>query len=259
MSFSMVAVLILLISSISLTLVSQSHNGTEGSSISSIQRMDSLSEQVATECEAAAYSCALALASDGTLDSDLVQTYYPTFLDQQLTQIFPRNLGGYVISVNCSDLHLDVLTMPAGGSPGFDDGSDGTSDPAAIPAYLTLTGIIKVNISRSLEFLVSDHDVDRGVYLPAPLLEGRLDRYQRLTEGGSSLLWRTVHSELAALLQLRLLTYGSVGPQASDDLLTETDARNAYTLATILLQVACFRACDPKLFDSFISPRRGRS
>ena len=144
--------------------------------------------------------------------------------------------------------------MPEGGSPGFYEGSDGPSDPAAIPAYLTLTGIIKVNVSRSLEYLVSDHDLERGVYLPAPLLEGRLDRYQRLTEGGSSLLWRTVHSELAALLQLRLLAYGSVGPRASDDLLTETDARNAYTLATILLQVACFRACDPKLFESFIPP-----
>ena len=90
MSFSMVAVLILLISSISLTLVSQSHNGTEGSSLSSMQRMDSLSEQVATECEATAYSCALALASDGTLDSGLVQAYYPTFLNQQLTQILPE-------------------------------------------------------------------------------------------------------------------------------------------------------------------------
>ena len=174
-------------------------------------------------------------------------------LNQQLTQIFPRNLGGYVISVNCSDLHLDVLTMPEGDALGFDV-PDRTSGPFAIPAYLTLSGLIRVNISRSLEFLVSEHDVNRGVYLPAPLLEGRLDRYQSLSEGGSSLLWRAVQSELAALLQMRLLTYGSVGPRACDNLLTETDARNAYTLASILLQVACFRACDPKLFDSFIVP-----
>ncbi len=259
MSFSMVAVLILLISSVSLAMVSQSHNGTEGSSISSLQRMDALSEQVAKECEAAAYTYALALVTDGTLDCNLVQAYYPTFLDQQLTHTFPRNLGGYIISVNCSDIHLDVLTMSTGDSLGFEVGSNGTSGTVTTPAYLTLTGMIKVNVSRSMEFLVTDHDVDRGVYLPAPLLEGRLDRYQHFTEGGSSLLWRTVHSELSAFLQLRLLTYGSIGPRAIEDILTETDARNAYALATILLQVACFRTCDPKLFDSIHSPRRGRS
>ncbi|MFA5312046.1 MAG: lamin tail domain-containing protein [Methanomassiliicoccales archaeon] len=254
MAFSMVAVVILLISGVAVTTITS--NAIDSSSDgggSRSSKMDEFASDVEQIVSDTAYLVGLSVLN-GTyaVDPSSVQTLFQEGVSCSISESFPVTHGSYVASIGTYSLYL--VQMPAAGydipSGQFESGTSN------INAFFRVCGTAELNITCPQGQLIQNITIDRPIYLPLPLLESIWDCFESFVQDDGSLLWKMVRYEVTALVQMRLYqnTFSLNGPDWSNEVLTEIDVQNAIVLSMILLQRSVFSIYDEDLLDDLVSP-----
>lgn len=253
MSFSVAAVLILVLAGASVVILGQASR-TQDDIQERAERLDRMMQAAREESEVAeqaAYALALNLGrsssglNESTLDakfreawSDLVSEEYPKALPPFRAQMGPSDVG----------LSYLRLTLAESDAAGFSSNGSIEWGDSSIPAYLSLTGNVTVIVEQGAEFVQQAHEFERSIYLPLPFLQDRLESFSRSFEGQKNDYENSVRYMLSALTQARALSgYGAAqdGELGTGQILTDQDADDALKLASALMQLRSFRTCDP--------------
>lgn len=263
MPFSVVAVLILVLSSASIVLIFGMNLRNGGASLSNdaIQSMKDVASRCSVEFEQTSYGLAIdVVRRNGALNESLLHNEFSILMRESIATDYPKYVGGFEICINesevslaflrmtLSDLYLELASSEVGGPAGW--------NMSTVPAYLSLSGTFAVVVTGSRGFLVKQFEIDRGLYVPVPLIANRLQAFTDALSGGKSEFENVVRYELSALAQDRALKgfgLGSMdGVQGTNDILTEQDVLNAINLALLLEQGTHIRSFDEECLRSFI-------
>ncbi|MDD1768672.1 MAG: hypothetical protein LUQ55_01660, partial [Methanomassiliicoccales archaeon] len=212
MPFSIVAVLILVLSSASIVLICGMNLRNESASTSTdaIVSMREVASKCAVEFEQTSYGLAIdAVRKVGALNESLLRLEFNTLLQERIANDYPRYASGFKVYVNESEVSLSFLRMALSDLyPGL-TGTDGEGmvrwNMSSVPAYLSISGTFTVVVNGSRGFLVKQFEIDRELYIPLPLISNRLQAFSDALSGGRSEFENIVRYELSALAQDRVL------------------------------------------------------
>ena len=268
MPFSIVAVLILVLSSASIVLICGMNLRNESASTSTdaIVSMREVASKCAVEFEQTSYGLAIdAVRKVGALNESLLRLEFNTLLQERIANDYPRYASGFKVYVNESEVSLSFLRMALSDLyPGL-TGTDGEGmvrwNMSSVPAYLSISGTFTVVVNGSRGFLVKQFEIDRELYIPLPLISNRLQAFSDALSGGRSEFENIVRYELSALAQDRVLRGFGLGSrdgeQGTDEILTEQDVVNAINLALLLEQGSHIRCFDEDFTRSLIERLSG--
>lgn len=252
MAFSLAAVMILLVSTISVALITadSSRMRSNGSNSTSIDEMEAGLNEASAKVEETAYLVARTILNGTDVtDQKVVQSMFQNDLNRTLNDLFPWAKGQYTITLTGHDISLAILAMDQGAisaPSSFNYGGE-------MSAFYRLTGIAYLNISHEGDYLAKDYRMERDIFMPQPLLQGVWNDFSSAMDGGNSQLWRCVRYELTSLLQFRILRSPDLttGSLQTNSMLDSDDIENAIVMALILQEVQSFHAYDPDLMGLF--------
>ncbi|QLH75434.1 MAG: lamin tail domain-containing protein [Methanomassiliicoccales archaeon] len=246
MAFSMVAIILLLISSVAVATISSHTNGPSN-------RGDSISESVEVEINeiqelvnSLAFSSAMNALNISANDDTKLQANFQRTIDEQLGRTFPLIDGNYEVTLRSENI---MITEMPGAKVGIGNGDVGSN----MLAFFRVVGKAEICILSSSVISVRNITVDAPIYCPLPMLREAWKCFEILISNSDSMLWQIVRYEITALVQLRTYqwSFSSLGSMIIDQLLSEEDIWNAIVLATILLQRSTFSQYDHGLLGSF--------
>ncbi|MDD1767875.1 MAG: lamin tail domain-containing protein [Methanomassiliicoccales archaeon] len=263
MPFSVVAVLILVLSSASIVLICGMNLKEDGASVSveDIESMREVASRCSIEFEQTSYGLAIdAVREVGALNESLLRREFESLIRERLAIEYPKLVGGFDVRINESDVSLSFLRMALNDLyPEMTNaGQEATVDwkMSSVPAYLLLTGTFTVEVKSTSGFLARHFEISRELYLPLPLISNRLQALSDALSGGKSEFENIVRYELSALAQERVLRgFGSSsrdGGQGTDEILTKEDVVNAINLAVLLEQGSHLRSFDEDFIMTFV-------
>jgi len=255
MPFSIVAVLILVLSSASIVLICGMNlrNETGSYSNESIGVLKSTSSKCSLEFEQAAYVLAIDAIRDASpVNESALCGQFRMLLNSYIAQDYPRYVSGSKIDLNNTNITLIFLRMtmnelyPELASPDTSDSLRWNGE--TIPAYFALSGSYEIVVKGSRGSLIKRYDLNKELHIPVPLLSNRLQAFSSALSGGRSEFENIVRYELSALAQDRVLRgYGSGsrdGENGTGQILTNQDVTNAINLALLLEQRRYLRNVD---------------
>ena len=246
MPFSMIAVLILVLSSTSIALVYGMDLKQERTAIPQdtledmIRTMDDSCEDVLRLAYAAASE---AVMDERSLNQSELQDRFLSHLGASLSDERPAEDEDIWTTV---DHHLSLRFLQASLRESYALHGEGmtTREAGSVPAYFVILGNFSVNVSCSDGMLTRTVEVEQDVYVPLPLLTYRLDRLSS-TLAPRGEVENMVRYELAALAQFRVLHgYGSTaetGQFSTEAVLTTEDVIKAVELAVVLQELRFFQ------------------
>jgi len=268
MPFSVVAVLILVLSSASIVLICGMNlrNGSASVSNDAIESMKEVASKCSVEFEQTSYGLAIdAVRRTGALNESLLCNEFSALLRESIANDYPKSVGGFEIRINESEVSLAFLRMSLNDLypelSGSEHGGSVGWNMSTVPAYLSLSGTFKVVVTGSRGFLAKQFEIDRGLYIPVPLIANRLQAFADALSGGRSEFENIVRYELSALAQDGVLKGFGLGSrdeaQGTSDILTEQDVLNAINLALLFEQGSHVRSFDEDYTRSFIDGLSG--
>ncbi len=245
MPFSIVAVLLLLLSSASIALIYGSDMQKERARIPQetledmMRAMDEGCEEVVRLAYSAAADTVLAVRS---LNSTEVQERFVSALALSLETAFSSAEEGISVEVmpNLSLVYLDgCMADPL---PQRSHGLS-SSEMGSIPAYVALVGNYTIEVHCPQGMLTKTTELEQDIYIPMPLLAYRLGQMSASMDCRGE-LESIVKYELAALAQDRVLrgygSYAKTGPMSTEAILTSEDVIRAVEMALLLEELRLF-------------------
>jgi hypothetical protein len=260
MSFSIVAVLLLILSGISVTVFvsSTDRDAARQQPVQQLGEMEDAATQEALGLEEAAYALAIQAAQVGPGNESVMDQRFQLQLLQYRSDRYPLDRGGLEISLNRSSIGLLFLRLNAveAASVTAQIVGEEALKGVTIPAYLTLAGSFTLRISSASGFMLKQFEISRHVYVPTPLLLNRMDAFAQAFQGGRCEFENVVRYEVSALAQSRVLQgygmtsmYGVTGTEA---VITEADVENAAGLAIVLEQLRSLRTVDQEMLGAIL-------
>lgn len=236
MPFSLVAVLLLVLSGMSIALTFQYDAGEEERMTpETIQALKVASVQACDDISRKAYVAGLeASRGANVLNATALQERFAALLSSTLNDTYPGLVAGSMVCVDSLDLELTVLHA----SMVDDDGA------SSIPAYFSLRGSYCLNTSTTDGHILWVQKMDEPMYVPLPLLMDRLSRLGS-SSGVRGDIEATVRYSLSVLAQDRVLRgYGAFdrdGASGTAAIITEDDVLRAVNIALLLEEMKLFR------------------
>jgi len=237
MPFSLVAVLLLVLSGMSIALVYPYDNGEEGRMTpETVKALKVASVQACDDISRKAYVAGLeATRSVDVLNASALQERFAERLSSILNDSYPGYVAGSMVCVDSMDLELTVLHAAVGDENGV----------SSIPAYFSLQGSYRLNVSTTAGHLMWVQEIDEPMYVPLPLLMDRLSRLET-SSGVRGDIEATVRYSLSVLAQDRVLRgYGACerdGATGTAAIITEEDVIRAVNIALLLEEMKLFRS-----------------
>ncbi len=246
MPFSVIAVLLLVLSSISIALVYGLEARKESTAIPEkvLEQMRKCLDDALQDVVRIAYSSAIgSIQATKGLNENEVQQGFVASLNTSLLKTYP-SLTGNIHTLVEHDLHLAFLRASLQESYAIYGEDLASWEGASVPAYFVITGNCTVNVTCSQGQLSRTVDIDQDIYVPLPLLLYRLDRLSRSAVPRGE-LESVVRYELAALAQDRVLRgYGmavKTGVHSTEAIITNEDVVRAVNLALVLEELRYFQ------------------
>lgn len=244
MPFSLIAIILVLLSSISAALITDLGEKSDGVelTVEGLERMDELSQEARDNVEGIAFQTVLGICSGDTSNESRLVTSFETRLSNVISDQYPRNTEGHLIEVNASDIHLSFLRLSLSDNG---EGWEGTY----IPAYIGLCGRFQVKVGTDDGNLTRNYTVATDTKVPWPLLNDRMGSFSSSVSDDMGDLSTMTKAMLDALSEYRSLQgWGAMTSDADerlDDMVTERDVINALDLGLIIIQFKTFRNATP--------------
>lgn len=246
MPFSVIAVLLLVVSSISVALLYDMSSPRVPSRIpqEKLEEMKAAMDTAVDDVVRIAYSSAVgSVRGTAQLNGTALQERFLSSFNDSLALSFPAVSGG----IRSSVIHNVSLTfLLASLQESFARmGEDVTSwQGASVPAYFVLSGNYSLRVSCPEGDLTRTVELDKEVYVPLPLIAYKLERMSGAAAPRGE-IDSIVQYELAALAQDRVLRgYGSgtrAGTGGTEVILTSEDVARAVNLAVLLVELRYFQ------------------
>lgn len=246
MPFSVIAVLLLVISSASVALMYglDAQKGSARIPQEKLEDMKAAMDAAVEDVVRIAYSSAVgSISGTAQLNSAALQERFLSSFNDSLALAYPSVSG----DIRSSVVHNITLTfLYASLQEAFArHGEDITSwQGSSVPAYFVITGNYSLKVSCPQGSLTRTVELERDVYVPLPLLSYKMERMS----GAASPMGEIegiVQYELAALAQDRVLRgYGSearTGAGGTEAILTPEDVLRAVNLAVLLVELRYFQ------------------
>ncbi len=248
MPFSLIAVVLIMISSLSAVVVADIHDKADqvGLTIGELERMEELSSETRQEMDNLAFQAILDCCSGGTVNESRMIDSFRSRLFASLNNSYPLSRGNYRIEVNASGMRLAFLRLPLS-----DEGGEENWQGQFMPAYVGLTGSFQVKVIAEGGNLTRDFATADSVKVPWPFLKDRMEAFNSAIGDELSDLNVMVRGMLDSLAAYRTLQgWGmSSSPMGKGvhELITPGDVVNALDLGLMLLQYSIFRNVTPCL------------
>ena len=237
MPFSLVAVLLLVLSGMSIALIHQEGAGEEERMTpETIQALKVASVQACDDISRKAYVAGLEATRGGNvLNATALQERFAKLLSSTLNDTYPGHVAGSMVCVDSLDLELTILHATV-------EDENGAS---SIPAYFSLHGSYRLNVSTADGHLIWVQEMDEPMYVPLPLLMDRLSRLDS-SSGVRGGIEATVRYSLSVLAQDRVLrgygAYDRDGAAGTAAIITDEDVIRAVNIALLLEEMKLFRS-----------------
>ncbi|MBI0584737.1 MAG: lamin tail domain-containing protein [Methanomassiliicoccus sp.] len=246
MPFSMIAVLLLVISSASVALVYGLDSLKESARIPT-ERLEDLKtamDDAVDDVVRIAYSSAVeSVRGTGKLNASELQERYLAALTSSLNAAYPSRSGDILVSV-APALSLDFLLASLQESYSAHGDDLASWNGASVPAYFVINGNFSLEVACPEGKLTRTVEMEQDVHVPLPLLLYKLDRLSGASAPRGE-IESIVRYELAALAQDRVLRgYGSSarsGTYGTEVIITAEDVVRAVNLAVTLEEMRYFQ------------------
>lgn len=254
MPFAVAAALLLVLSTFSIALIYQSElrEGSEPVLLEIMREMSRVAEEVGFDLEEVAYSKAIdSVRSTKQLNESAIMEQFSSLFDAHIRTNYPRGVSGFSVMVNGTNVTMMFMRSSIDDIYPELEGQGTTYNLTTVPAYFALMGNMTIVVKGVGGFVIDHYEMDRGVYLPFPLVANRLESIANALSGGRCEFENIVRYELSALVQDRVLRgYGLAsiyGERGTSEILTTQDVLRAMNLALLLEQKRYLRSVDPEL------------
>ena len=245
MPFSLIAIVLIVVSSLSAALISDLRDGAQEVSLTreEIERMDEISSHAREQIQEMAWRSLLTACTGDALNESAITSRFQRELGSTVASISPRAGFGMELKANVSEVQLSFLRLPLD-----QDFAGGNFTDKYVPAYIGLAGSISVRVTSANGNLSRVYPVEDQGKVPWPLLNDRMEDFERSVSDGlgdlSSLVSYLLES-LAAYRTLQGWGSGIIGEQGLAETITNRDLTNAIDLGLIVLQMKHFRQASP--------------
>jgi hypothetical protein len=245
MPFSVIAVLLLVVSSASAALLYSIDAQRDAARVpqEKLHEMARAMDAAVDDVVRISYSCALdSVRGIARLEPSALQDRFTTLLNASLVRTYPAFNGDLCTSVthNISLLLLQASLQEATGLQGV---GTGPWHGSSVPAYLVLRGNCSLAVTCASGRITRTVELDQDVLVPLPLLAYKLDRF-RSAASPMGEVESIVRYELSVLAQDRVLRgYGSwekTGEKSTEMIITPEDVTRAVNLAVLLTELRYF-------------------
>ena len=245
MPFSLIAIVLIILSSLSAALIADLRDGTQevDLTVEEIERMVELSDDAREQVRDLAWRSLLISCSGDPMNESAMITRFHRDLEERIGSSYPVSRSGFTIEANVSGVKLSFMRLPLDQSLAGDKFTD-----KYVPAYVGLTGSFSVRISSTNGNLSREHSLGDQGKVPWPLLNDRMKGFERAVSGGLGDLGSMVNYMLESLAAYRAVQgWGSVviGEQGLSETITDRDLTNAIDLGLVVLQMVHFRQATP--------------
>ncbi len=269
MPFSIVAVLLLVLSSASIALVygldAQKDRARipQGTLEDMVRTMSSDSEEVVRMAYSAAAEAVMGVSS---LNRTQLQERFDASLNASVEEAFVDDEEMWTTVIPRLSL---VYLWASMDDPAVLRGEQTSSeDSRSVPAYAAIVGNFTVEVHCPQGMITRTIDLEQDVYVPLPLLSYRLDRMSNALDPRGE-LESIVRYELTALAQDRVLrgygSYAKTGSISTENIITSEDVVRAVELALLLEELMYFHdvnatsskfpgSSDPLQLDGYVDP-----
>jgi len=277
--FSIVAVLVLLLSTMSTVYLSAQTKrfADDRESRLSIERLNWVSEAVRSEIEAAAHTEAMravALSTQFYENASLIDGEFQKGFSAYLAGGYPATMSGCTVTLDecsvwvmpsdrsCVDAvesagatSEDVVTSQEDGAPvsegeALDSARPDEVNETQLPAFYAVAGHANVTVEAENGMILRRSiEVEREIQSPYPLLRAKLDTIEAGGDGEFSPIARVVKYVLTTVAQFKVLEgYGSGlegSPGSIASIVSQEDIETAMNLGVVLEIARRLRAADP--------------
>ncbi len=245
MPFSLVAIVLIIVSSLSAALISDLRDGSNEVSLTreEIERMDGLSSDAQAQVQGMAWQSLLAASAGDSLNESAITSGFQRELGLRIASSYPKSRSGMDVEANVSEIRLSFLRLPLD-----QDLADERFTGKYVPAYVGLSGSISVKVSTANGNLSRVYPVEDQGKVPWPLLNDRMNGFQRSVSDGLGDLTSMVNYLLESLVAYRTVQgwgSGIIGREGLSETVTDQDLTNAIDLGLIVLQIKHFRQAVP--------------
>ena len=255
MSFSIAAVLILVLAGASVVIIGEAGRTENQLSNRNLSINEMLEEglRASEEAEQDAYGLATRVCgTSSNLNESELNIRFQMAWAEHVKATYPKAKSQFQVGINGSSLRLDFLRLAFADdakTASFQTTGSMQWEDAALPAYFFLSGNLTVLVRQGREYVQRTHELERPIYVPLPLLQNRLECFGDSFSGQKNDFENVVRYELSALIQSRVLNgYGvseGNGPLGTAEILTTKDVADAMQVAFVLMQLKSLRTCDP--------------
>lgn len=264
MAFSLVAVIILLISSMTIALVSDysSENDTATPSFETMHKLFSSVSEAADELQQSLYLIALdIIGKSSIMDESEINREFREASKEYVDNAFPKHAEIYAIFVEEFDVYLAFLKASMGEVYqellAINEDDEAESHEISVPAYFCICGNFTLFATSSHGNLTKTFEISKPIYIPIPFLANRIATLSESISNDGGEFEKIVKYQLTALVQDRILKgYGvdaKLGEYGTASILTEEDVKNAIRLALLIEDRKYLRNLDNRLIASLIS------
>lgn len=246
MPFSLVAVILILVSSFSAVLLADLHDGCENSGLEAedLREMVELGEEARLKVEDLCLQALLDSSTGAAGNETSMSQGFKELLEVAVEGAFPYQRSEFTVHVDVSRIGLSFLRLPLAESE-----ADDSYSGAFIPAYVGLTGTVCTRVASEDGNLTKVQEVRSPAKVPWPLLMDRLESFEGSVSNGLGTLSSLTNRMLASLAAYRGLQGWGVPThspgQGVKAMITERDVINAIDLGLILIQYKTFRNASP--------------
>jgi len=245
MPFSLIAIVLIVVSSISAAVVIDLREGSRevDLSLEEIGRMGDMSADAREQVQEMAWQALMASCSGGSINESAMSSLFQHELGDRLMTRFPNSRSGMVVETNVSGVRLSFMRLPLDQDFEGDELMD-----EFVPAYVGLTGSVAVKVASANGNLSRDYPIEDQGKVPWPLLQDRMEGFERAVSGGLGDLGSMVNYLLESLAAYRAIQgwgSGIVGENGLSETITSRDLVNAIDLGLVILQMKHFRQAAP--------------
>ncbi|MHC1709229.1 MAG: lamin tail domain-containing protein [Methanomassiliicoccales archaeon] len=245
MPFSLIAIVLIIVSSLSAALITDLRDGSQEVSLTreEIERMDELSLDAQGQVQEMAWRSLLSACTGDSLNESAISSRFERELGQGIDSAYPISRSGMDVEANVSGVKLSFLRLPLDQDLAGDIFTD-----KYVPAYIGLAGSIIIKVSSANGNLSRDYPVEDQGKVPLPLLNDRMKGFERSVSDGLGDLSSMVNYMLESLAAYRSVQgWGSsvLGEEGLAETITNRDLVNAIDLGLIVLQMKHFRQATP--------------
>ncbi|HSA35829.1 MAG TPA: hypothetical protein P5202_04605, partial [Methanomassiliicoccales archaeon] len=176
MPFSLIAIVLIIVSSLSAALIADLRNGSQevGLTVGEVERMVELSDDAKEQVQDLAWRSLLISCGGDPINESAMTSRFHSDLEGRISSSFPVTRSGFTVKANVSGVKLSFMLLPLDQSLTVEKFTD-----KYVPAYVGLTGSIMVQVSSDNGNLSREYLIEDQGKVPWPLLNDRMKGFER--------------------------------------------------------------------------------